>query len=314
MKRASNRAASAAIALLFSIFLSSCITLSESVNMLASKAVSEGLISRYQAKMIEIAAAAANEATKTLTPEDEYYVGRAVAASIFQTYPPCTHSEINTYLNKLGQGLAVHSSKPEIFYGYRFLVLESPEVNAFATPGGHILITRGLLRLARDEDELAAVLAHEISHVALGHGLASVQGSRLTQIASEFAINAGKASGGSVAGFTSAFGDSIAEIAKILIVSGYSQTYEFQADTEAWRMLSVSGYDPRALSRLIERLPSKSSSFSAGPGFANTHPEPTSRVAALATIASESAIKASSLLAVSTLARQERFEAMRVLF
>lgn len=314
MKHSSIKAMMASAVLLFSLLLASCITLSESVNMLASQAVSEGLISRYHANMIKIAAAAANEATKTLTPEEEYYVGRAVAASIFRSYPPYNNTGLNTYINKLGQGLAVYSSKPEIFSGYRFLVLDSPEINAFATPGGHILITRGLLRLTRNEDELAAALAHEISHVALGHGLASVQGARLTQIASGFAINAGKASGGSVAGFTSAFGDSIAELAQILIVSGYSQTFEFHADREAGRMLLESGYEVKALSRLIERLPSRAVATDSGSGYAKTHPEPVSRVEALAAIIPEPSVNASFSLAVSTPNRQERFEAMRVLF
>lgn len=259
--------------------LSSCLTLSQSLDMLASQAVSQGLLDRYQAAMLKTAAKAAVEASRSLSPEEEYYVGRAVAANILSSYRPYDRSDLNAYLNKLGQGLALYSSRPEIYTGYRFISLDNLEVNAFASPGGHILVTRGLLRKVQSEDELAAVLAHEIAHVALGHGLASVQGARLAQIASEFAIDAGKATGGEIAAFTSAFGDSISELAKILVVSGYSQTYEFQADVEARRILSSAGYDPNALARLIGCLPSRNQGNTTG--FAATHPEPASRIEAL---------------------------------
>ncbi|MFA5851748.1 MAG: M48 family metalloprotease [Spirochaetales bacterium] len=259
--------------------LTSCLTLSESMDMLASQAVSQGLLDRYQAVMLKTAAKAAVEASRSLTPEEEYYVGRAVAANILSNYPPYNRPELNAYINKIGQGLALYSSRPAIFMGYHFMVLDSEEINAFASPGGHILVTRGLLRKVRSEDELAAVLAHEIAHVALGHGLASVQGARVTQIAAEFAIDAGKATGGEVAAFTSSFGDSISELAKILILSGYSQTYEFQADLEARRIIAAAGYDPNALASLIGRLPSRDEK--GGAGFAVTHPDPSSRIGAL---------------------------------
>ncbi|HWR13113.1 MAG TPA: M48 family metallopeptidase [Rectinemataceae bacterium] len=249
------------------------------MDMLATQAISQGLLDNYQATMLKIAAKAAVEASRQLNPEEEYYVGRAVAANIFATYRPYNCPELNAYINMLGQGLALYSSRPEIYAGYRFIVLDSWEINAFASPGGHILVTRGLLRKAQSEDELAAALAHEIAHVSLGHGLASVQGARLTKIASEFAINAGNASGGDIAAFTSAFGDSISELAKIIVISGYSQTYEFQADLEARNIIASAGYDLNALSRLIGHLPRREEGNTAG--FAVTHPEPASRQEAL---------------------------------
>jgi predicted Zn-dependent protease len=309
--------------------LGSCLTFSQSMDMLASQAVSQGLLDRYQAAMFKTAAKAAVEASRSLSPEEEYFVGRAVAASIFSSYRPYDRPDLNTYINKLGQGLSLYSSRPEIYAGYRFIALDSAEVNAFASPGGHVLVTRGLLRKVEGEDELAAVLAHEIAHVSLGHGLASVQGARLAQIASEFAIDAGKATGGEIAAFTSAFGDSISELAKILVISGYSQTYEFQADLEARRILSSAGYDPNALSRLIGRLPSRSQENATG--FAVTHPEPISRIESLRTQPLEPA-KSPAVKrvwpvqrgdgedsmgedhALASFARAERFAAMKVSF
>ncbi len=259
--------------------LSSCLTLSTSMELLSSQAVSQGLLDRYQATMLKLAAQAAVEASRELNPEEEYYVGRAVAASIFTSYPPYDCPGLNVYLNMLGQGLALHSSRPAIYAGYRFIVLDSEEVNAFASPGGHVLVTRGLLRLAGSEDDLAAILAHEIAHIALGHGLASVQGARITRIASTYAIDAGTAQGGDVAAFTAAFGDAISELAKILVISGYSQAYEGEADLEARRIIARAGYNPNALAGLIGRLPYGGEGKAAG--FAVTHPAPLSRLEAL---------------------------------
>jgi len=267
----------AAVIALF--LLNSCLTLSDSMELLSSQAVSEGLLDRYQATMLKLAAQAAVDASRKLNPEEEYFVGRAVAANIFTSYPPYDRPDLNAYLNKLGQGLSLYSSRPAIYAGYRFIVLDSEEVNAFATPGGHILVTRGLLRLTNSEDELAAVLAHEIAHIALGHGLASVQGARITQIASDYAIDAGFSSGGDIADFTAVFGDSISELAKILVISGYSQAYESQADMEARRIIAAAGYNPNALAKLIGHLPIDSQGGASG--FAVTHPQPESRLEVL---------------------------------
>ena len=268
-----------AAAVIVVLLLSSCLTLSDSMELLSSQAVSQGLLDHYQATMLKLAAQAAVDASRELNPEEEYYVGRAVAANIFTSYPPYNCPDLNAYLNKLGQGLSLYSSRPAIYAGYHFIVLDSEEVNAFATPGGHILVARGLLRLAENEDELAAVLAHEIAHIALGHGLASVQGARITQIASNYAIDAGNASGGDIAVFTAVFGDSISELAKILVISGYSHAYESQADMEARRIIAAAGYNPNALARLIGHLPSGGQAGASG--FAVTHPQPESRIEAL---------------------------------
>ena len=235
-------------------------------------------------EQIEILRLALQEASKTrlqLNPEEEYYLGRAVTAQILTRYKPYDCPALNHYINMLGQSLALFSSRPELYNGYRFLVLDSDEINAFATPGGHILVTRGLIKLTTNEDELAAVLAHEVAHVALKHGVSSIEGLRLTDIVSQAAISAGLASKGQVADFTAAFGDAIAALAKQIIISGYSQAYEFQADEEACNILSKAHYDPQALARLISRLPGPGASDS---GYIKTHPERETRLAMLSKI------------------------------
>jgi len=232
-----------------------------------------------QLEIVRSAFKRASETRLSLNLEEEYYVGRAVAVQVLSSYKPYDCSILNAYLNNLGQGLALFSSRPELYNGYRFLVLDSEEINAFASPGGHIMVTRGLIRLTNSEDELAAVLAHEIAHVALRHGLSAIEGLRLTDIISEAAIDAGLASGGKVADFTAAFGDVIAGLAKQIITSGYSQACEIQADSEARRIIAEAGYDPQALERLIGRLPEREAGEQSG--FAATHPSPQTRIGAL---------------------------------
>lgn len=248
-------------------------------------------LNRLQSVMLAAAAHAAAGIKRGPTPEQEYRIGRAVAATILSTYAAYDSAPLNTYLNLLGQGLALHSARPEIYSGYRFLALDSGEVNAFATPGGHIMVTRGLLRLARDEDELAAVLAHEIAHVNLRHGMEAVKGSRMASFAARFAIAAGRVSGGGIAAFTEAFGDEISAIALVLIVSGYSKAYEFEADLLAAGILARAGYDPRALTRVLARM--ESGVEKGSPGFGATHPDPADRRVALETAMAEGGIPSS---------------------
>ncbi|RPJ39713.1 MAG: peptidase M48, partial [Planctomycetaceae bacterium] len=146
----------------------------------AGIAAAAGVISSDEAQSITRGAQAVEKSWQDLTPEQEYYVGRAVAAQVLQSYPPLDRPQANEYLNLLGQSLAIFSERPETFGGYHFLLLDSDEINAFAAPGGLILVSRGMLRCCQSEDELAAVLAHEICHVEQKHGLSAIKQSRLT--------------------------------------------------------------------------------------------------------------------------------------
>ena len=119
-------------------------------------------------------AKAASEALKEITPEQRHFVGRAVGATILQSYEPYDNAKLNAYLNVLGKSLSVASDMPETFSGYHFLALDTAEINAFAAPGGFIFISRGLIRCCDTEDALAAVLAHEIGHVQADHGMQSI--------------------------------------------------------------------------------------------------------------------------------------------
>ncbi len=142
----------------------------------------------------------AKEAKQSFTYEQEHYLGRAIAAAILDKYGLYKDPSANRYVTLVGQTVAAHSDLPQTFGGYRFLILDSDEVNALAAPGGIIFITRGMLRACENEDQLAAVLAHEVAHVQARHGVELIKDSRWKKFGTEavflFAAGAG---GGEVA-------------------------------------------------------------------------------------------------------------------
>ena len=261
-----------------------------------------GKINSSQADSIKRSSKAIEKTQQELTPEQEYYIGRAVAATVFQTYPPLDQPQANNYLNLLGQSLAVFSSRPETFGGYHFLLLDSDEVNAFAAPGGLILVTRGMLRCCENEDELAAVLAHEICHVEQKHGLKSIKQGRLTEAFTILASESAKQLGSEeLASLTRQFEASVSDVVMTLTTSGYSRSQERDADTGAVRILRRAGYPDSAIITMLQRM-DEILAHAGGLGFAKTHPSARSRVNALRTIIANTE-------PVPDMVRQERFSA-----
>ena len=212
-----------------------------------------------------------------ITPEQEYYIGRAVGATVVSQYKVYDQDRATEYINQIGQSLALVSLKPETFGGYHFLILESDEINAFAAPGGFIFLSRGMLRLCRSEDDVAAVLAHEIGHVELQHALRAIKGSRLTGALTTLAVEGAKSFGGEqLAQLTEAFEGSIGDITGTLMNSGYARKQEYQADESAIRILKAMGYDPRALPRVLNEMQKQLKPERHD--FAATHPPPQDRV------------------------------------
>jgi len=220
---------------------------------------------------------AVSKSIEEFTPEQEYYIGRSVAAVILNKYQPYTNQPANQYLNLLGQTLAQASDMPEIFRGYRFLVLNSDEINAFATPGGQIFVTRGLLRCCRNEDAVAAVLAHEIGHIQLKHGIQAIKKARITDALTTIAAESARAlAPNEVAMLTETFGGAIMDITTTLINNGYSRSFEYEADNAAQTILRRLGYDPNGL---VEMLVVMGKNLKSGEtGFAKTHPAPQDRI------------------------------------
>lgn len=201
-----------------------------------------------------------------------------MAASLLHQYRPYANESANHYLNLMGRSLAVFSDLPETFGGYHFVILDDDGINAFAAPGGLILVSRGLLRCCRDEDQLVAVLAHEIGHIQLRHGLQAIRKSRFTTLFSILATEGAKqAVGAELAQLTTLFEDSIHDVTATLVNSGYSRAFEREADRAAVTILTRTGYEPRALTAMLAEM--KKRLKPGGLDFAKTHPDPDERIA-----------------------------------
>lgn len=223
-------------------------------------------------------APAVQKSFEDITPEQEYYIGRAVGATILAQYSPYTVAGPTDYLNLLGRALSLASDRPETFGGYHFLILDSEEINAFAAPGGLIFVSRGLLACADSEDTVAAILAHEIAHVVEQHGLQAIKKARVTSALTSVAIASAQTAGSNeLAKLTTVFEDSIGDITSTLVNSGYSRAFEKEADLMAVEILKRVGYDPNALVRMLEVMEVRLKP--GGPDFAKTHPEPAVRIA-----------------------------------
>jgi len=268
------------ILILFGTVFSGCKALEAITKVGTTAAAATGVISVQQADSINKSSSAVGKAMEKLTPENEYYIGRAVAATLLQTNKPYNNPALNKYLNLLGQTLAAASDKPETFGGYHFLAMDTDEINAFAAPGGLILVSRGLLRCCKNEDALAAVLAHEVGHIQGEHAINAIKKSRLTTVFTTLALEAGKSlSGSDVAALTSALEGSISDITSTLVNSGYARKFEKQADMIAVTIMTRLGYNPTGLKDMLTEMGSRIKKHKSG--FAKTHPDPRDRIKAI---------------------------------
>jgi predicted Zn-dependent protease len=212
------------------------------------------------------------------SPMDEYYIGRAVGANILKKYKPYMgERDIPVYLNKICYALALHAGAAP-FNGYHVMILDSPEMNAFATSGGHIFISRGLAEAVASEDMLAAVIAHEIAHIQLRHGIAMIREDRLPRDMRMAADRAGEIARRDVEPERSQdfFADSIREIADTLLTTGFSQQQEFEADSLAVSLLAAAGYEPSSLIDMLRVLKKVEGNY---PGGLRNHPPAVFRIA-----------------------------------
>jgi len=179
--------------------------------------------------------------------EDDIRIGREEHPRLLKQFGgEYEHPRLNSYVARIGQELASYAEYPQL--PYRFTILNSPIVNAFALPGGYVYISRGLLALGSNEAELAGVLAHEIGHVNARH-----TAERLTAAqAAQFGLILG-AIGAQMAGLP---GDvvRVGETALALAIQGYSREQELEADTLGVRYMSRAGYDPDAMATFLSSL------------------------------------------------------------
>ena len=262
---------------LFLLLAAGCAEMTAMTDIGSQIAVATGHLNEDQAASLKKTSQAVEKAFTDITIEQEYFIGRAVAAEIVNRYRPLDRQAANTYLNLVGQALARVSDMPETFGGYHFLLLDSDEINAFAAPGGLGFVSRGLLRCCPDEDALAAVLAHEVGHVQAKHGLQAIKKSRLTDALTIIGTESARQFGGAeLAQLTTAFEGSIADVTSTLVNNGYSRTFEYQADQIAIELLGRLGYSPAAMVLMLREMKQRLAGDSRG--FARTHPSPAERL------------------------------------
>ena len=255
----------------------SCQHLMAAADFGAQAAGAAGVINQNTADAISVSSRAIGSAAEEITPEQEYYIGRAVAANILTRYRIWDgNSALTAYLNKICAAITINSPRPDVFNGYHVAILDSNEINAFATSGGHIFVTRGLINTAKSEDALAGVIAHEIAHIQLQHSIKAIRTNRITQALMVTGVSAaGAATGMNVNELTDVFNESVGEIVTTLVNNGYSQAQEFDADNTAMSILASAGYSPSGLIDMLSELNSVQTSAS---GFSKTHPTPTQRI------------------------------------
>ena len=261
------------------VFFFSCEHMGTVAKIGATVGQATGHIDAKTADAIIRSGEAIGKAFEDITPEQEYYIGRAVGANILATYKlQANRPDLVAYANRICNALIINSPRPEIFNGYRLNVLDSDEINAFATPGGHIFITRGLIASTSSEDTLAAVIAHEIAHIQLQHGLKAIKNSRVTQAILVTGTSAASVAAGSynLSEMVDVFNDSINEIITTMVTNGYSRTQEFEADTMAMELMALAGYEPSSLIEML-RVLERNQPGRPG-GFNKTHPAPGQRI------------------------------------
>ena len=212
----------------------------------------------------------------------EIEIGRAVTAAVGGRYRLLRDPALTRYVGSVGNAVAAHSERPDL--RYYFAVLDTDEINAFATPGGFVFVTRGALRVMRDEATLAGVLGHEIAHVALHHGVDAIKAQRQKDLA-VFAVQEGVAQG-RAAGFRNAIGSTADFFADNVILKGYSREQEGEADRAGYQYARRTGYDPGGLRDFLGGLVDRGGEREATRAtFFSTHPGTQERAADLQRLA-----------------------------
>ena len=240
---------------------------------------STGKVSQEDAQSLVKTADAVRTSFAEITEEEEYYIGRSTAALILSKYKVYRNDALSAYLNAMGTAVAYSSDRPETYGGYHFAVIDADEVNAMAAPGGFIFVTKGLVKRCADEETLAAILAHEIGHVAERHGLQSIKKSRLIDA---FKIIGGEASrqfnSEELAKVTAVFEGALGDVVATLVERGYDRKFEYEADKLALSYAVRTGYSPGGLAEFLKGMEENKPAGLVS-GWFKTHPSASDRLA-----------------------------------
>lgn len=223
-----------------------------------------------------------------ITERDEIALGEATARQILQQIPRAQDPALEAYVTGVGRRLAAQSERPQL--PYRFFVLESKDVNAFAAPGGFLFVTTGALRLMQNEAQLAGVLGHEIAHVAKKHSVNAIRKTLIAQGIATAILTDNPTQLTAIA----------ANIGATLILRGFDRQAETEADLLGAGYAFRSGYDPRALSSFLTALARTSGEPPRWLAPIADHPRSDDRIARLNQLLARPEFQSSRPLALGT--------------
>jgi Zn-dependent protease with chaperone function len=206
------------------------------------------------------------------SPQDDVNVGQQSAVAAEQQLPILNDAQTNAYLNRIGQRLAANAGGPQ--FQYRFRVVNQADINAFALPGGFIYVNRGVIDTASNEGELAGVVAHEISHVALRHGTHQASKAYLAQAGISIL---GGILGGHVGAGAAQIINTVGGIGLNAVFLKYSRDLETQADIRGAQIMAASGYNPNDMVSFFQKLERVDTSKKTN--WMSDHPAPPDRIA-----------------------------------
>ena len=225
------------------------------------------------------------EASREFTTEEEIVIGESATAGFLGAAPLHSDAQLQRYVNRVGRWLALHSERADL--PWTFGVIDTETVNAFALPGGSVIVSSGLMKRLSSESELAGVLAHEIAHVVKRHQIAAIKSAATsdfwTSIGSEVAGEAISRRGGSA--LTQQGRNLLYNMGQNLVKDGFflrplDRSMEYEADALAIAIATRAGYDPYGLAAALSML-AQHKGDADGASVLSTHPPAADRLAEL---------------------------------
>ncbi|MEO4046766.1 M48 family metalloprotease [Pseudomonas sp. CAU 1711] len=187
--------------------------------------------------------------------DEELVIGANTAELLLQQAPLLNAPALQAYVNQVGRWVALNSERPDL--PWRFGVLDSRVVGAYAAPGGYVFITSGMLAQMNSEAELAGVLAHEVAHVVQKHHLEAIKqraGAGVLANLSRFALQASQANSGNYGGSDPAATAKFDQLVTNLYARGLDRGDEYEADRMGAVIAARAGYDPYGLATVLQGI------------------------------------------------------------
>lgn len=201
-----------------------------------------------------------------LSEDEEIAVGREVAGRTLGAAPLVNDPELEAYVNLVGRWVAAQAERPDL--PWHFGVIDSPAINAFAAPGGYVLVTRGLYEILDDEAQLAGVLGHEIGHIVRRHHITVMQQSAAVSAGAKIAQS----------GNQSYLVNNLIGTGAEVFARGLDKDAEFEADRVGLVLAARAGYNPYALIEVLHKLAARGAEDQALALLFETHPAPGERL------------------------------------